>query len=85
MKKNQTFSPEFQNSLCAPNWQSNLTVMPENLLEQLSGGRTAQCNAWRTICVVSGLGSFAGLFGALVFGPTTLACLLDTAIDFSHC
>jgi len=59
--------------------------MSEKEMEQISAGATAQCTAWRTICVVTGVGSFLGLVGALICGPTALACILDTAIDFSGC
>jgi len=63
-----------------------MTLLSETEMEQISGGDKAQqCAAWRAICVVAGFASFGGLLGALIFGPTTFGCLLDTAIDFSHC
>lgn len=74
-------TPPIRNSDLA----GGMIEMSEKEMEQISAGATLQCKAWRTICVVAGVGSFLGLVGALICGPTAGACILDTAIDFSGC
>jgi len=69
--------------------ESSLPPQPMDELElQLllgSGMNEDQCEAWRTICLVSSLGSFLGGIGAAILGPTALMCALDGYFDWSSC
>jgi len=68
-------------------YAGGMKELSEKEMEQISGGEASasQCKAWDIICVVAGFGSFGGLLGALVFGPTNLMCLLDDIVNYSKC
>lgn len=65
--------------------KSCLTTLSEGTMETLNGGRTTQCKVWDGACAVAGVGTFFGVFGALVFGPTAAACIADQIFNFSGC